>query len=234
MELTGIALLRTIIPDEFANQLVLISMNWRKDKFAIGDIRNSLKAMVEERLLPIAVPDIDDFLAECLSHEVEPRTIRYYAMIAYAFPDPVREKYNTLPHSHFAFAHIIGDKALDVLQLAQDRETHSGKVPSVAWLRASMNGYLYEKQSAEFPIFQDDLGGSGGMMLVQDDDLGGAESPQDKSEPAAPGWLIGLQRVVQFGMRNINAAPLPSEARLKLSDLLVQVSNLLEEYVVMV
>jgi hypothetical protein len=226
-ELTGIALLRTVIPDEFANQLVLISINWRKDKFAIGDIRNSLKAMVEERLLPIAAPDIDDFLAETLSHEVEPRTIRYYAMIAYAFPDPVREKYSTLPHSHFAFAHTLGDKALEALQMAKDKEDTNGKVPSVAWLRSALSGYLYEQNSR---MFNDDLGGYGDK-IVNDDDLGGAEPPQEESEPSTPGWLIGLQRAVEFGMRHIDAVPIPSEARLKLSDLLVQVDSLLGQYI---
>ena len=134
IDLTGIALLRTIIPDEFADKLMLIAFNWRKDKFAIGDIRNSLKAMVEERLLPIATPDIDDFLSECLSQEVEPRTIRYYAMISYMFPEPTREMYRSLPHTHFAYAHSFGDeKSIGVLQLAKDREQSTGKVPTVAW-----------------------------------------------------------------------------------------------------
>jgi hypothetical protein len=226
-ELTGIALLRTVIPDEFANQLVLISINWRKDKFAIGDIRNSLKAMVEERLLPIAAPDIDDFLAETLSHEVEPRTIRYYAMIAYAFPDPVREKYSTLPHSHFAFAHTLGDKALEALQMSKDKEDTLGKVPSVAWLRSALSGYIYEQNSRTF----DDLG-ENGFRIINDDDLGGAEPPiQDNREPVTPGWLIGLQRAVEFGMKHIDAVPIPSEARLKLNDLLVQVDSLLGQYI---
>jgi hypothetical protein len=218
-DLTGIALLRTIIPDEFANQLVLISINWRKDKFAIGDIRNSLKAMVEERCLPIAVPDIDDFLAECLCHEVEPRTIRYYAMLSYAFSEPTREKYGMLSHSHFAFAQGFGDKAEEVLQMASDKTQNSGKVPSVAWLRSAMNGYIYEKQSVDFPTFQDELAVA--------DDVNVPEPDINEPEPILAGWLAGLQRAVEFGIRNIDAAPMESELKGKLLNLLCQVDSLL-------
>jgi hypothetical protein len=228
-ELTGIALLRTVLPDEFSAQLGLIAYNWKRDKFAIGDIRNSLKAMVEERLLPIAAPDIDDFIAECLNHEIEPRTVRYYAMIAYAFPEPTREKYKSLSHAHYACANSYGDeKSISVLQLAKDREEITGKVPSCAWLRAAMNGYIYERASGDFitsllpdePVIEDDF------MYIP--------SPEEPEKPAFSGWLAGLGRVVKFSLEHIEAVPLESEAKLKLIDLLSQVDTLLNQYIIMV
>jgi hypothetical protein len=225
-DLTGIALLRTVIPDEFANQLVLISINWRKDKFAIGDIRNSLKAMVEERLLPIAAPDIDDFLAECLNHEIEPRTIRYYALIAGAFGEPAREQFSYLPFSHFAFAQSLGDeKAVEALQMAKDKTENSGKVPSVAWLRSALNGYIYEQNSR---MYNDDLGNAKPYI---EDDLGGAPEP-GMDEPKVEGWLSGLRRAVEFSIKHLDAAPLDSELKSKLLDLLCQVDTLLGQAVV--
>jgi hypothetical protein len=231
-ELTGIALLRQVIPDEFANRLALISLNWRRDKFAIGDIRNSLKAMVEERLLPISAPDIDDFLADCINHEVEPRTVRYYSMIAYAFPESIREQYSTLSYAHFAFAHTLGaDKALEALQMAKDRELTSGRVPSIAWLRSALNGYIYEQNSRMYN--EDDLGGLGGMMLVQDDDLGGIDDPGTSRcncnlEPATPGWLIGLQRVIKFSINHIDNVPLNTDQRGELFNKLCEIDLLLQ------
>jgi hypothetical protein len=223
-ELTGIALLRQVIPDEFANQLALISLNWRRDKFAIGDIRNSLKAMVEEKLLPISAPDIDDFLADCINHEVEPRTVRYYAMIAYSFPEPIREQYDTLSHAHFAFAHSLGDdKALEALQMAKDRELTSGRVPSIAWLRSALNGYIYEQNSRMFSDNSEDI-----EPIYNDPSTSRCNC---NLEPATDGWLIRLQKVVKFGIDHIDAVPIPSEARLKLSDLLSQVDSLLCQYI---
>lgn len=228
-ELTGVALLRTVLPDEFAAQLGVIAYNWKRDKFAIGDIRNSLKAMVEERLLPICAQDIDDFLSECLNHEIEPRTIKYYAMIAYAFPEPTREMYQTLSHAHFALAHTYGEeKAMGVLQLAKDREQITGKIPSCAWLKAAYSGYIYERQSGDFPpsILPDEL--------VIEDDYMYLPADEEPEKPAFSGWLTGLCRVVKFSLEHIEAVPLESEAKLKLIDLLSQVDTLLGQYIIMV
>jgi hypothetical protein len=226
-ELTGVALLRTVLPDEFSSMLSRISSNWRKDKFAIGDIRNSLKAMVDERLLPICAPDIDDFLSECLNHEIEPRTVRYYAMIADAFSEPMRAEYSMLSHAHFACAHTFGSKAELVLDLARDREFVSGKVPSCDWLRAAMSGYIYEKQSGEFP---------GSTLDAADSAFDDTPNiPQDDSELAQPsvtGWLTGLRRAVQFAINNIESAPLDAEQRGELFNKLCEVDLLLQAVVV--
>jgi len=225
-ELTGIALLRTVLPDEFSAQLGLIAYNWKRDKFAIGDIRNSLKAMVEERLLPIAAPDIDDFIAECLNHEIEPRTVRYYAMVARMVAEPTREKYKSLSHAHYALANSYGDeKSISVLQLAKDKEEITGKVPSCAWLRAAMNGYIYERASGDFitsllpdePVIEDDF-----IYLPADEEM--------ITTTVQVGWLSGLQRVVKFSLDHIDATPLESGLKLKLIDLLGQVDSLLAQY----
>lgn len=229
VELTGVALLQTVLPDEFAEQLGMIAYNWKRDKFAIGDIRNSLKAMVDERLLPISAPDIDDFLSECLNHEVEPRTVRYYAMLSYAFPEPTREVYKSLSHAHFALAHTYGgEKVIGVLQLAKDREDITGKVPSCAWLKAAYSGYIYERQSGDFP---DSLLPS---EPVIEDDYMYLPADEEPEKPAFSGWLAGLGRVVKFSLEHIDAVPLESEAKLKLIDLLSQVDTLLNQYIIMV
>lgn len=227
-ELTGIALLRTVLPDEFAAQLGMIASNWKRDKFAIGDIRNSLKAMVDERLLPICAPDIDDFLSECLNHEVEPRTIRYYAMLSYAFPEPVREKYKSLSHAHFALANSYGDEAEKILKLAKDREEISGKVPSREWLKAAYSGYIYERQSGDFPpsLFPNEP--------VIEEDYMYLPADEEPEKLVFSGWLTGLHKAVRFGLEHIDAVPIESEVKLKLVDLLAQVDTLLERNIIMV
>lgn len=228
MELIGVALLRAILPDEFSEQLRLIATNWKRDKFALGDIRNSLKAMVDERLLPIATPDIDDFLSECVNHEIEPRTIRYYAMIAYAFPEPVRSEYAMLPHSHFALAQSYGEKSKLVLDLAKDRELVSGKVPSAAWLRAALSGYIYEQASGAFPTndMPEPLTCYDEAAILCDD----TTAPEGVK---AAGWLTSLHRAVQFSINHIDAVPMESSLRMKLLDLLAQVDSLLGSYIIM-
>lgn len=224
VELTGIALLRTIIPDEFAERLCLIAPNWRKDKFAIGDIRNSLKAIVEERMLPVAVTDIDDFLAECLLQEVEPRTIRYYAMIADSFPEPTRAQYSYLPFTHFAFAHSLErDKWDEVLKLSRDRTQNSGKVPSLAWLKAALSGYIYERQSGDFPSISDDEA----VFSTQE----GKTFDTSQAEDKKTGWLAGLHKAVEFAISHIDALPIESDKRNELLELLCKVESITGQYI---
>lgn len=225
-ELTGIALLRTMLPEEFTEQLRLIATNWRKDKFAIGDIRNSLKAMVGERCLPITTADIDEFLSDCLNHDVEPRTVRYYAMVADAFPYSVRDEFSTLSFAHFAFAQSFGKEAKEVLFMAKDREETTGRVPSIDWLRAAHSGYIYEQQSGDFPTnmpFE---------APAPDVDLPPAPEPAPEPELEPVGWLNGLHRAVRFSIDHIDAVPLQSEQRKRLLDLLAQVDSLLEQYII--
>lgn len=227
-ELTGKALLRLQVPDEFQDKLAQVAFNWKKDKFLIGDIRNSIKGIVGERMLPVSTPDIDDFIADCLNHEIEPRTVRYYAMLVDAFPIPVRDAYSILSHAHFAFAHSFAeDERIKVLDLARDRTEITGKVPSVDWLRAAYSGYIYERQSGDFPAFSGDLTYAEPTVACADEPA----EPEPKEEPRATGWLSGLQRAVRFGIEHIEAVPLDSEQRMELLNLLARVDTLLGQYI---
>ncbi len=221
-ELAGIPLLRTILPDEFADKLALMADYWRRDKFTLGDMRNTLKAMVEERMLPISACDVDDFLADCLHHEVEPRTIRYYAMISYAFPDPVRDAYRSLPHSHFALAQSYGEKAISVLDMSRDREVSTGRPPSVAWLRAANSGYIYEQNSKDAPewISYDE------EAPCPDCDI--QRNYINEPEPV-PGWVEGFYHSVEYALQHIDAVCIESEVRQRLRELLIEAEGILQK-----
>jgi len=112
-------------PDEVQAALSAIALNHRRDYFAIGDLTLIITDTATQDS-SVDVMDIYIAVAIMLNGEYSARTVRHYASLAAFFPLEVRDKYDLLPFSHFAFARTLGDRWGEVLEtslfLAQERD----------------------------------------------------------------------------------------------------------------
>ena len=101
---TGVKLFLTIVPDNMRDTLLTLAARWRLDKWSIGDVTNTIKAVVEEHAYPIGVMDVYEGISILLNNEVSARTVRYYANVAAFYSEDFRDRYDPLPFSHFEYA----------------------------------------------------------------------------------------------------------------------------------
>lgn len=105
-----------IIPDEYQNKLLYLRDLITDAEFTTGDIANDLALRSAEKGLSVTNSEVYAAVGRFVGKAG--RTIRYYAETARFFDVGVREKYEMLPFSFFAFAKTAGDRWVDVLDYA--------------------------------------------------------------------------------------------------------------------
>jgi hypothetical protein len=112
-------------PESVQIALQAIALNHRRDYFMIGDLTN----LIIDALPPDDQTDVMDVyiaVAIFLNGEYSARTVRHYSSLAAFYPVEVRDKYDLLPFSHFAFARSLGERWGEVLEtslaLAMERD----------------------------------------------------------------------------------------------------------------
>ena len=159
MEKTGVAALKQAIPDEMQNCVISIGVRSSADKFTIGDIANSMKAIVREHGVDASVKDVYRFIAMLTSEDMSARLVEFYSGIALFCDYNMREKYDVLTFSHFAYARTWGDYAEKVLEFMMNYFSAYQRPPSVAWVENNFrNSTLYSggEEIVECP-FGDDM-----------------------------------------------------------------------------
>lgn len=135
--LSGRNLVLALMDQVTQDRLHSKSVRWRREYFGLGDLANKWYEHVRRRLLPVTNLDVCDAIAFCLNYEVKPGTIARYAQVAYFYSVEVREKYEILPFSRFAYAMSYGERWEDILEASiYYMDDHGGRIPSEAWLDA--------------------------------------------------------------------------------------------------
>jgi hypothetical protein len=133
-----------IITSDLMDELIAIRDSFDTSYWRLGDITNII--------INQAVARGADNIKMVLYHRIgqivgkSPKMIRYYAAVSGFYPQQIREKYQLLPFSHFAYAMRFrsGDdtsfgessKTSEILEYAQSNaEDYHGLPPSVSLLR---------------------------------------------------------------------------------------------------
>lgn len=142
---SGVATVIYAMSEQSQSELSQIGEMLDDYRWKLGNIANSIKAEVEKNHLeyknengiskPVSFQDVYVACSILTNRKVSARTIAYYAMLEEFYPKEIRDKYEPLPMTHFAFAHQFKDRYQEILDLAYSRYELTNRMPSEEWLR---------------------------------------------------------------------------------------------------
>lgn len=142
---SGVAAVIYAMSEQLQSELSQIGDALDDNRWKLGKIANSLKAEVDKRRMEykdesgatrlVSIQDVYTACSIATNRKVSARTIAYYAMLEEFYPPDIRDRYDPLPITHFAFAHQFKERCTEILDLAYSKYELSGRMPSEEWLR---------------------------------------------------------------------------------------------------
>ena len=198
-----------IVPEEYQQKLMEIDMTMSQCFWIIGDITTDIIDNVNReraRELGKVVSKTDVFEAVGVFCHRSARSVRHYYECAHYFPVEVRQKYD-VPFSIYSLARWVKDWEL-MLQIAEENPI---------WPAERVRAEYYKQIGETPPVRERDENEPG---------VGGVEVTDEPSVSYKEMILNKLEHTVDDLRTLLDRIPLPTDVRVRIGDLILEIQNI--------
>lgn len=196
-----------IVPIEYQNKLMQLDITMSQCYWTIGDITTDIIENVDRersKQLGKVVSKTDIFIAVGTFCHRSARSVRHYYECAHYFPPEVRQKYD-VPFSIYSIARWVKDWEL-ILQIAEENPI---------WNAERVRAEYYKQIGEEPPVRDDNEPAVGGVEVT------------DESEMSYKEMILSqLEHTIDSLRKLLDRIPLPTDVRVRIGDLILEIQNI--------